>query len=551
MANYRQAQQGKFSKDEEKRFRELFNKWGASVEGYNRKRLGNELRIVEVWDSPIYRGELKTQYDRRILKDDYERINGRSFPNSKYVSEDGVDRWSIVERPTTFTNKEDIYRVRGTEHIVTCPTCRGTGNTTCENCRGKGTITRTIDKRKQCTKCRGYGYIYVTKYREEPTITYYTGKREVRREKVSYSEKATCPDCGGKGEVGELIHKEEPCSNCRSTGRVICRTCSGEKQMLRIWKLHRAQEVGRYAEYLFPHLIEGPEANKIVKQFDSSIQWQVVENIHIDGENFDKANLGSRPVVGHMLTCLPQRGLRHQQHTAICFNDVEVSECGAKTVIYEVDGKRYTCMLVGEQWKLFAVTSPISDKMDSLKEQVNSYCSRRQYGKAWGVLQKINKYPQTGSAEANMQELLEKRMAITTKLGANFAVVICTMLSIPLFIQLFDTFDFFAIWTKWIMDACDVNADFVVVISSILVLFLGMQSRKSMPPKFSYRVVSPVRRFLRGFIVGVCDFLKWFAIVAIGGYLGIVHLVGGLFMLCLSIIGFIILIILGLISLIF
>ena len=80
MANYRQAQQGKFSKDEEKRFRELFNKWGASVEGYNRKRLGNELRIVEVWDSPIYRGELKTQYDRRILKDDYERINGRSFP---------------------------------------------------------------------------------------------------------------------------------------------------------------------------------------------------------------------------------------------------------------------------------------------------------------------------------------------------------------------------------------------------------------------------------------------------------------------------------------
>ena len=56
MANYTQAHQSRFSKEEEKRFRELFNKWGASVEGYNRKTLGDELNIVEVWNSPIYRG---------------------------------------------------------------------------------------------------------------------------------------------------------------------------------------------------------------------------------------------------------------------------------------------------------------------------------------------------------------------------------------------------------------------------------------------------------------------------------------------------------------
>ena len=46
MANYTQAHQSRFSKEEEKRFRELFNKWGASVEGYNRKTLGDELNIV-------------------------------------------------------------------------------------------------------------------------------------------------------------------------------------------------------------------------------------------------------------------------------------------------------------------------------------------------------------------------------------------------------------------------------------------------------------------------------------------------------------------------
>lgn len=551
MANYTQAHQSRFSKEEEKRFRELFNKWGASVEGYNRKTLGDELNIVEVWDSPIYRGLLRTQYDRRILEDRYRRIGTRTLPNRKYVSEGDVDRWSLSALPTSFTSKTNVYEVPDTEHVTSCPTCRGTGNTTCEKCGGKGTITRTVDKRKQCAKCGGRGYIYQTKYREVQKVVYYTGKREMRYEKEPYSVQVTCPDCGGKGTVGELIHKEEPCGNCRATGRVTCSTCGGDKRMLRYWELHRTLEIGRYAEILFPQLMDETDAYKMSKQFDDSIQWQAVETIHVDKENFAQAALGSRPVVGHMLASLPQKGLRHQQHTAICFHDIEVYECEAKTVMYEVDGTRYVCMLVGPQWKLFTVTSPISDMMDSLKEQVNKYCRHRRYGKAWGVLQKVNRYPQAGSAEANLQEALEKRMAIITKFGANFAVVLCSLLSIPLFIQLFDTLDFFAVWTKWVMAEAEVNADLVVALSVILMMYFGMQSRKSMPPRFSYRVVSPMRRFIRGFLVGVFDSLKWFALVAIGTYLGIVHLIGGVIALCLSIIGFIILVILGLISLIF
>ena len=67
MANYRDSQKINFSKAEENRFRQLFNDWAKSIEGYNRNRLGDQLKIVEVWDSPIYRGLLKTQYDSRTL----------------------------------------------------------------------------------------------------------------------------------------------------------------------------------------------------------------------------------------------------------------------------------------------------------------------------------------------------------------------------------------------------------------------------------------------------------------------------------------------------
>ena len=101
------------------------------------------------------------------------------------------------------------------------------------------------------------------------------------------------------------------------------------------------------------------------------------------------------------------------------------------------------------------------------------------------------------------------------------------------------------------MEELEFNTDFVVVLSAVIMMFLGMQSRKSMPPKFSYKAASPLRRFIRGVFVGLYDSLILFAIVAIGAYLGVVHLVGGAILLCLSIIGFVILVILGFISLLF
>lgn len=80
MANYRDSQKINFSKAEENRFRQLFNDWVKSIEGYNRNRLGDQLKIVEIYDTPIYRGLIKTQYDSRTLENTYERVNERTFP---------------------------------------------------------------------------------------------------------------------------------------------------------------------------------------------------------------------------------------------------------------------------------------------------------------------------------------------------------------------------------------------------------------------------------------------------------------------------------------
>ncbi len=551
MADYRYAQKSKFSREEEKRFRELFNKWGASVEGYDRKRLGDDIKIVEVWDSPIYRGVIKTQYDKRLLDVKEERIRGRRPTSTKYVNENDIDRWALAKLPTSFTNREETLRVPGCDHIVTCHTCSGRGETTCPKCHGEKTITKKIENKKQCKYCNGWGYTYEKKYRQVQTVEYYTGKPKMVYKSEPYSVKTPCSYCNGKGHTIDISYTEERCRNCNATGVVTCSTCGGDKQMMRYWEMHRRQEVGRFTEYAFPSQIGQTDAGKLCKQFDEDTPWTLLESIDIDKENFAQAKLGSRPIIGSLLERLPKKGVKHEYSTVVCFNRIEVSECEAKTVVYEVDKKQYTCMLIGTQWKLFTVTSPISDKMDSLKEKVNTLCSLRQYGMAWSVLQRVNKFPQAGSNEAFMQEQLEKRMAVVTKFGANLAVVICAILSIPAFFFVYDTLDFFAIWSKWFMEQCEFNADVMVTFSFILTVICSMQSRKSMPPKFSYKVASPFRRFLRGALVGTFDFVKVFLAVIVGAYLGIVQLIGGAVLLVFFIIGFIILIILGLISLIF
>ncbi|MBE6335331.1 MAG: hypothetical protein E7066_01435, partial [Lentimicrobiaceae bacterium] len=162
MANYRDSQKISFSKSEENRFRQLFNDWAKSIKGYNRNRLGDQLKIVEVWDTPIYRGLLKTQYDNRTLNNTYERIRGRSFPPRTITSESQIDRWASASYPTTFTNNENKFCIKGSQYIDGCHTCHATGKVTCGKCSGSGTIRVACTAKQVCTKCGGRGGVYVT-----------------------------------------------------------------------------------------------------------------------------------------------------------------------------------------------------------------------------------------------------------------------------------------------------------------------------------------------------------------------------------------------------
>ena len=524
MANYKNAQKINFAELEEKRFRTLFNKWGASIEGYNRNDIGDKLKIVEVWDSPLYRGILKTQYDQRLLEDTYERIS-RKEPTGQYCEEEDIDRWDLVDYPTSFTNTEKAYRVPGTDHIARCYTCLGTGTVTCPQCHGSRTITYQVTDWKHCSACGGGGSVTIEETYKVTSSGRYDGHNYEEGDKIYKSHKERCSVCGGKGYVEYTRTATKPCDLCNATGLVTCSTCGGDKLMVRYWKLRQTLKTGNVVNYSFPAQITDTDAQKMAKLFNKETPWKVVENIHIDWEEYKQANLDSRPVVGNMLAQLPKR-VKAPNNTTVCFHNLEVCECEALTVVYEIDKKRYVCLLVGPEWKLFTVTSPISDKMDSEKDWVNFYCNMRLYGKAWATLQKVNKYPQAGSKEAIMQEQLEERMAMVTKFGANIGLTICSVLMAPVFYTLYEHINFFAPWTNWLRDFCPLSSSFLMILSVIFVLFTGMLNKESSIPQFTYRVASPISRLALGFLLGICNTLFFSAIMTIIAYIGLLQLFG-------------------------
>ena len=526
MANYKNTEKITFSQQEEKRFRQLFNQWAASVEGYNRNKLGDELKIVQVYDTPLYRADIRTQYDSRWVDEEFTRLRGRNTPSEPQVRRRDVNLWSMAEKPTSFTNNKHSQSIAGSHYSTSCHTCHGSGYVTCSKCGGKGKVTVAIKTKRDCTSCNGRGYKYVTKYREEKEVEYFNGQSKWVYKKKPYQAKESCYYCNGKGYTLETSYTQENCENCGATGKVTCSTCGGEGKIVKYLEFNQTLYTRDIYDYRFPSIIAREEASKIIRLFNNSTPWKLVENFRVEKENFETARLKERPFIGAMLWNLAQRVQRPKDSTeAICFNNVWTYECEAKTVTYEVDGKSYTCVLLGDEWRLCAVTSPISDKLNDLKEEVNNYCSKRQYGKAWAILRKVCKYPQAGSNEAYMQEQLEERMSMTTKLGANIAIAICAMLVTPIIYQIYDVFDFYAVWSKWLMKELTMTNGLTTAISIFMILWLSMKAKKSVMPKYTVQVASSAMRFTLGFIIGICHFIMYTAIILLCAYTGILQLI--------------------------
>lgn len=553
MAQYRLNQKIVFSASEESRFRQLMNRWAASAEGYNRPTLGDELRIVEVWDSPLYRVLLKTQYDCRTLESASKPLGRRNYPAKPAVSRAEIKRWSMAPYPTLFTSSNTSTPIDGTAYASFCTSCSGAGKITCATCHGTGRVKREVTTKRRCDHCSGYGYVYQKQLVEvQKQVQDYSdgGKLKLRYVKEEQSVKVTCPVCQGSRELKRVSYVDEGCKACGASGRLTCPTCKGEGQMVNYTVLARHLYTKVLFRRLYPSQIPQEELSKMSDFLGDSAPWKVVERLQIEGEKFKEAGLESRPVVGHIMAKLPS-WVEHPDHTAVCFHRVETCECAAKTVIYEVDGSRYYCLLLGDEWRLVTATSPMTKRLNNLKEQVNALCRVHRYGEAWALLNEVNKFPQAGSAEAQMKEQLEERMEMVTRLGANIGLVLAGFLFAPLMYLIYTHFDFYAPWSRWLMNWLEIRTELMMGISYLFILFASMKFYRFELPPSSILVASPRVRFMKGLGYGFGWFFFFALLAVLMSFFGVMPLLTWAVKIVLAILFFVVAIVWMIISGIF
>ena len=95
------------------------------------------------------------------------------------------------------------------------------------------------------------------------------------------------------------------------------------------------------------------------------------------------------------------------------------------------------------------------------------------------------------------------------------------------------------------LDKWNISTVLITIISLIFVMYNGMKSRKRKIPPFTYRSPSTAVRFIRGFMLGIWNFIVYPTVALLFAYIGILPLAAGAMLLVITIIAMIIILIAG------
>ncbi len=149
--------------------RRILDRW-ARQGTFRRNTFSQLMRPSQILSSNFYVYELKVHYEKRTEPYTSRKVQrgGHVVPQ---VSVDDV--WDVeVNQPDRFVDVPTVpVRIPGSQQMVKCDECGGSGKLICGECNGKGTIdrrqrTRNVDgsieesiQNDTCRSCRGYGRV--------------------------------------------------------------------------------------------------------------------------------------------------------------------------------------------------------------------------------------------------------------------------------------------------------------------------------------------------------------------------------------------------------
>jgi serine/threonine protein kinase len=170
--------------------RRIIERWSRQGT-FRRQTFGQLMRPSQILSSNFYMYELKVHYEKRSEPHTNRKVHrgGHVVPQ---VAVDDV--WDVVvNAPDRFVDVPSVpVRIPGSQQMVKCDECGGSGKLVCGECSGTGTIDR-----RQRTR-------------------------------------------NADGTIEEITHNDT-CRGCRGYGRVNCRVCEGNGQLLEEQFFHWAR----------------------------------------------------------------------------------------------------------------------------------------------------------------------------------------------------------------------------------------------------------------------------------------------------------------------
>jgi len=437
------------------------NSWAASIPNHPYKNLSKEIDIKEIISLPTYIARVTTLYQSRRLYSTSEPYKHQNIPPLKYQDQSRIDIQSFnLPVSEIFAKNVRSYTIEGSQQVVQCPTCHGTGNTTCPQCNGKKEITCDTcggsgrircnscggQGKHRCSVCNGTGYKEVP-YTQEVFDTYkWVGDQSIpvyrkqtfyRRESCpscnskGYKEctscngkgAKTCPDCSGQGTV--------KCSKCSATGVVTCKTCNGNKQMLHKWNIEQTESPLSEGQYII-----NSKLAMVTKEYSSKVQQLKRKSIFSkSASKLTKEHLPQESFIETQINqLLSKSDSKNSANHKITKQKIEIESIDNLLVNYTFKGENYSLVIAGSEMMVMASKSPIAEFEKGILQQAARELRNGNETESYKLYKECRQIDSFDQREEVSQGIKKSFARITKyhKKGALLGVIISAIVFIPL-----------------------------------------------------------------------------------------------------------------------
>lgn len=416
--------------------KKAINTWINSIKHHVFQNLGDQIHVSSVYYKPVYKVDLSTRYEKRVLSHTQVPFKGQAVAEQTITELSQVKRWNYkLTREGNDIYTPQSWSIPGSHKVVTCSQCSGKktvkcpdcnhGKVVCYHCNGAGKFSCTSCNGKghhACSQCNGAGHTTTsrTKLRKK-----YSSTGEMREESYTEYEKHQCKSCSGKGYFPCKACNQKgvvPCTVCHGKGKLTCKTCSGSAKIT----CPTCNGAGQIVKYIhLEHSYDDKEL-RACKPYDSlktgfpklselSKKAFGIKLLEENKTSFPENYLSNFPYISEEYNKLFKESARIVQESkdSIIIEELllQIYEIPVYEISYTFKEQKYSLLVYGTNQNIYAPQSPLSEFSDSVLKKAKSAFRMRQFSNSLELLEKCIGMNQENVSE-DIRTLKEKAIKL-------------------------------------------------------------------------------------------------------------------------------------------